>query len=385
MLVTFYYYPVSFILSYFIFFIWTLSQTSSICAQICHKGHDVGYSRSSSFYCDCGAESSNDAKNHHVPCKCLSPLSTNNFKTILECDQSFNDSDNVLNTSKQINTSKLKKEEAIFKEKVLSTLVHCFPSCTSQSLDNFIKKASKSIYTQNLFKNFNLSFQSWSDIVAKKKKIPYLIKNDILKQLEGNRDIQMARHLSLNSRSGQIVVINYLKDLTFVPIRKAKANSLRPKISLDTVIEQQKKCFFTKNDIKRNILVADHRGRVIVAETSCLLFCAGLTSVYTRHLEKPLETSSDRSSINILGSTKVKFPIIGMTLCSDNSCRLVVWGTSEAVVFILSKSWDKVEKVITLAIELEPQECESEYVLKAEWMPCSLGVSRFFSNNVLRL
>lgn len=28
----------------------------TICAKICHKGHDVTYSKFGSFFCDCGAK-----------------------------------------------------------------------------------------------------------------------------------------------------------------------------------------------------------------------------------------------------------------------------------------------------------------------------------------
>jgi len=44
----------------------------SLCARVCHKGHDVGYSRKSSFFCDCGAEVRTTAG--RISCKCLAPL-----------------------------------------------------------------------------------------------------------------------------------------------------------------------------------------------------------------------------------------------------------------------------------------------------------------------
>lgn len=30
----------------------------SICARVCHKGHDVTYAKYGNFFCDCGAKSS---------------------------------------------------------------------------------------------------------------------------------------------------------------------------------------------------------------------------------------------------------------------------------------------------------------------------------------
>ncbi len=51
-----------------------------MCAQICHKGHDVGYSRKSSFFCDCGADSGTDCD--RAQCKCLSLLSDETLSSI---------------------------------------------------------------------------------------------------------------------------------------------------------------------------------------------------------------------------------------------------------------------------------------------------------------
>ena len=44
----------------------------SVCAKVCHKGHDLSYARKSRFYCDCGAGSKKFG-----PCKCLQPRASN--------------------------------------------------------------------------------------------------------------------------------------------------------------------------------------------------------------------------------------------------------------------------------------------------------------------
>lgn len=46
----------------------------SLCALVCHEGHDVSYSRYSSFFCDCGAEDGGDNDPSRVSCKCLSTI-----------------------------------------------------------------------------------------------------------------------------------------------------------------------------------------------------------------------------------------------------------------------------------------------------------------------
>ena len=46
----------------------------SLCARVCHAGHDIGYSRKSSFFCDCGAEVATAVEENRTPCKCLSAV-----------------------------------------------------------------------------------------------------------------------------------------------------------------------------------------------------------------------------------------------------------------------------------------------------------------------
>ena len=53
-----------------------------LCARICHKGHDVTYSRFSSFFCDCG-EGSKTLSGSSVKCSCLNPVSTSRMKAAL--------------------------------------------------------------------------------------------------------------------------------------------------------------------------------------------------------------------------------------------------------------------------------------------------------------
>jgi hypothetical protein len=132
-----------------------------------------------------------------------------------------------------------------------------------------------------------------------------------------------------------------------------------------------KRAMLFKNGIVRRALVADCRGRLIVAEPSSLLFCAILPSVNVRYEEKSSEVPSGRGQISILGSSSVKFSIVGMELCRENERRLVVWGTSQASVMILSKGCDKVERAVELTFDLEPEHCEADYVVKCAWIPGS--------------
>ena len=176
----------------------------------------------------------------------------------------------------------------------------------------------------------------------------------------------------LSLRSGRTLSLSKIQGNAMIPVRAAKASSVTVKLSSDPSTDRIKKALLSKNSIKRSALVSDSRGRIVVSEPNSLFFCSALPLVNVRY---PTASSSsppfDRNQLCCLGSHKVDFCIVGMQFCPENDRHLVVWGTAEASIIVLSKKCDKVEKKIDLVIELEPHECDSEYLLKCEWLPSS--------------
>mmetsp|Transcript_28591 Transcript_28591/g.82785 ORF Transcript_28591/g.82785 Transcript_28591/m.82785 type:complete len:132 (-) Transcript_28591:1708-2103(-) len=70
---------------------------------------------------------------------------------------------------------------------------------------------------------------------------------------------------------------------------------------------------------------------------------------------------------------------------AENDRHLVIGGTTEASIIVLSKKCDKVEKKIDLVIELEPHECDSKYLLNCEWLPSSETHVAFFCGTFVKV
>ena len=345
----------------------------SLCAQICHRGHDVGYSRKSSFFCDCGAEGT--ANSNRPPCKCLSPLSDNDLAPVYESEVS---SETTCAPSSIVRGVGSKVEDHIFWCQAIDIVVRCFPSFTQASLDSFVEDAKRSGLVQRLFDQFNSTFEVWERTDFSRS--PWMLQNRSqhrVKEVE-ERAMNEPNH-PLRLRSGKPLDITHLEEPTFSPIRAGTAHSLNPRLSTELSTDRLKKAVLSKNDIKRSIIAADYRGRLIVAEPSSLLFCAALPLINDRHVAKPLESHLERSQMCILGSAEVKFSVVGIALCPDRDRHLVVWGTSEVSVFLLTKSCDGVEAKIDLALGLDMNESENDYLLKAEWMLSSNGVRNHLS------
>ena len=373
----------------------------TLCALTCHRDHDVGYSRKSSFFCDCGAEVASAGEENRVACQCLSPLSSKELATIYEEPESAakKSEDQVADPDKQImesSSSTAAPKEAMNHiathsheraKRTINALVRYHPERVEAAIKSVMNEVKPS-WGECLIEVFDGCFQAWS----KKVENPDALSGDLGSALSssamvgsGNNDLALAanatretgtsdRFPDISSRSGMVLSLSKIHGNTMIPVRAAKANSVTVKLSSDPSTDRIKKALLSKNNIKRSALVSDSRGRVVVAEPNSLFFCSALPLVNVRYPAGSAPSTRppiDRNQLCCLGSHKVDFSVVGMQFCPENDRHLVIWGTAEASIIVLSKNFDMVEKKIDLTIELEPNECDSEYLLKCDWLPSS--------------
>lgn len=175
----------------------------------------------------------------------------------------------------------------------------------------------------------------------------------------------------LIGRSGTPLKLDSFDDPKLVPIRAVRAGSFNVKLSLDSTTDRVKRTMLARHGIVRSAVVADSRGRLIIAEPSSLVFCSILPAINTRYVDDPLTTQIGRSQMSVVASHPLSFDIVGMRTCTENERHVVVWGTSEACVVVLTRHGIGVERTVHLDLDLEPHECDSDYVLRCDWVPAS--------------
>lgn len=324
---------------------------------MCHKGHDVGYSRKSSFYCDCGAGAGdNDRSNSQHPlCKCLSPVS-DDIQASLE---------NVTFGVKESNSSHhVDNRNAIvdhFWNDVTEMLTSTMQVTFQSSVDEFVRSIDSNII-EKLFHVFNENFDA-------------LKAQGIQNTQTDHDDIDMDEQNIILNRTGSEVDFRALEEVVFSPIRSYQAATISTRISNETSADRLKKSIVTKNSIERKIIVADRRGRIIMYEPSSLLFCSGISIANVRHKITSEDIHHHRSDMCVLGSSKIKCNVIGMSLNPEDDCRLAAWGVSDAFVYFTNESCNKVECVIELDVGLDIYDCETDYIVKVEWILGTSGVS----------
>ena len=278
----------------------------SLCAQVCHKGHDVTYSRKSSFFCDCGAEVGTDCG--RAACKCLSCLSD----TVLSSIFNVKRQSALLIQSGSGNQDMHSTEISKFWAVATNIPATKFPSIFIASIDKFTGSLNNNIL-KKLFGVFNTNIEAWTD----KRRINSTLLDDIPAvendSVEGVNLIS-TRKISLLSRGGKQFEASPLLDKVFSPVRIFKSSTVNSKLSNEPSIERVKKSILSKNGIERNIVVSDQRGRIIIYEAESLTFCSGVSLANVRHQDALSENQLRRSDLCILGSSKVKCNIVGMVL-----------------------------------------------------------------------
>jgi hypothetical protein len=145
-----------------------------------------------------------------------------------------------------------------------------------------------------LFDEFNTTFEVWAKNDFARSPLSLQNRRQLEDVKTGEEMTSRSGEPPLARRSGKLLDITYLEEKTVFPIRAGRAHSLNPRLSTDLSADRLEKAVLSKNDIKRNIIAADYRGRLIIAEPSAILFCAGLPLVNDRHVIKPLEAHLER-------------------------------------------------------------------------------------------
>lgn len=321
------------------------------------------YSRRSSFFCDCGAESDSSVDISRPACKCLNPLSqketdflneVNSGDKTIESNISYSPLGSQLipdvclkNASELTLTLKTEADRNESLSKLCSIFKACFRKVqASHGPDSFFDMVGFSdFYSYNNIPHIPLESIDIRSSRVYEKKLRFGVK-----QLVSSECIRNGKELKIKALNS-----DFLK-----PLRALKSSSLK--------LDDSFRLGSISKYASQNSMVVDSRGRGVVAESNWLLFYNLIPVANMRNSELQSTSPTERNQMCALGKSRVKFEIVGMALCEANNRLLLVWGVSEACIVILSKQCDSIDVTIELVLDLEPHECETEYLLKCEWL-----------------
>ncbi|XP_021739381.1 auxin transport protein BIG-like [Chenopodium quinoa] len=301
----------------------------SVCAKVCHRGHRVVYSRSSRFFCDCGAGGVRGST-----CQCLKPRKftgteaapargAGNFQPLLPFSE---DGD-------QLPDSDSDPDEDVFIEADNSLRL---------SVPNDIQGAIPRLYEE-------------LDLEAQVLKIC----NSLLPSITRRRDGNLSRDKSLVL--GEDKVLLYGSDL--LQLKKAyKSGSLDLKIKADYSNAKELRSLLSSGSLMKSLLSVSSRGRLAVGEgDKVAIFDVG--QLIGQATVAPV--TADKTNVKPLSKNVVRFEIVHLAFNPLVENYLAVAGYEDCQVFTVSPRGEVTDR---LAIELALQ---GAYIRRVEWVPGS--------------
>lgn len=192
------------------FFLYIHQGCCSLCARVCHKGHDVGYSRKSSFFCDCGAEVATAIAEGRTPCKCLTPVAEDVIREVF----GENNNNNVELVTQETHQN---YPECVFTDLLAK---NCKVDCQA-SLKSLVNEASKKEWKESILTFFNECYQTTTPNTT----IDY---SKLFAASASEATIETG--IDLEPRSGTPLAIKRLNQTSMFAIRAARSSALQSRM-----------------------------------------------------------------------------------------------------------------------------------------------------------
>ncbi|KAG6408148.1 hypothetical protein SASPL_131151 [Salvia splendens] len=301
----------------------------SVCAKVCHRGHRVVYSRSSRFFCDCGAGGVRGSS-----CQCLKPRkftgshsvparSAGNLQSFLSLTEN---SDQIPDSGSDVDED------------------------SSIDLDSSTR-LSLPIEVQDRMPLLLDELEVEQRILG--------VCSSLLPYITGRRDSNTMRDKKVSL--GEEKVLLYSNDL--LQLKKAyKSGSLDLKIKADYSNAKELKSHLTSGSLVKTLLSVSGRGRLAVGEgDKVAIFDVG--QLIGQATIAPV--TADKANVKPLSKNVVRFEIVHLLFNPLVENYLVVAGYEDCQVLTVNHRGEVIDR---LAIELALQ---GAYIRRVEWVPSS--------------
>lgn len=302
----------------------------SVCAKVCHRGHRVVYSRSSRFFCDCGAGGVRGSS-----CQCLKPrkFSGSNIASTRDSGnlQSFlpfpESGDQLPDTDSDVDYDDV------------------FPE-----LDNSLKLSIPK-EVQDVIPKLLGELDIEDHVVQ--------LCSSLLPSITSRRNSNFSRERMI--ALGENKLLSYTSDL--LQLKKAyKSGSLDLKIKADYSNTKELKSHLASGSLVKSLLSVNSKGRLAVGEGDRVaIFDIG--QLIGQATVAPV--TADKANVKPLSKNVVRFEIVHLVfnLVVDN--YLAVAGYEDCQVLTINHRGEVTDR---LAIELSLQ---GAYIRRVEWVPGS--------------
>ncbi|XP_062198953.1 auxin transport protein BIG-like isoform X2 [Phragmites australis] len=301
----------------------------SVCAKVCHRGHRVVYSRSSRFFCDCGAGGVRGSS-----CQCLKPRKFTGTSSVPSpAASSFHPILPYHEDVEQVVDSGSDFEDDIPIDADTSMKLSV-PKGFSDELPLFIKNLDIEVRMLGICK----------------KLLPTILSHRELNLLKDRKVLL-----------GGDVVVSHSSDI--FQLKKAfKSGSLDLKIKADYPNSRELKLHLANGSLAKSLLSISTRGKLAVGEgDKVAIFDVG--QIIGQPTAAPI--TADKTNVKPLSRNIVRFEIVHLVFNPLVDHYLAVAGYDDCQVLTLNSRGEVTDR---LAIELALQ---GAYIRRVEWVPGS--------------
>lgn len=328
----------------------------TICALICHVGHDVSYSRYSAFFCDCGAEGGPEGTSSFT-CRCLEPVEVNRVARAFaagrgEIDKSISESRTPFHHSanERLDISAVHGS--------VSIASRSFMSHARRSLHELITIANKTGWWSIVLDSTEQAFRELADNMS-----PIM---SIADDPSSGLSFECLRLMLASRKETVAFQSNGAEKLAF----KSQIGPLMSGRKVENESNQKWDLTLTGSVFSDSRLDADSRGRLAAVEQKRKIVLGSCLPVL-------LSSSADnasalgRTAFTTTGTVSADFDIVGLNICKTCENSIVVWGVQDAAVCVLDEGWLEREQNISLGISFGSTGAESNFLTKCDWFPGS--------------
>ncbi|KAG4922789.1 hypothetical protein JHK86_051602 [Glycine max] len=315
----------------------------SVCAKVCHRGHRVVYSRSSRFFCDCGAGGVRGSN-----CQCLKPRKftgdssapvrgSNTFQSFLSFPE---DGD------------QLPDSDSDFEEEISSDADNSLRPCIPKELQERIPLLLEELDIESRVLNLCSSL------------LPFIL---------SRRDSHHSKDKKISL--GEDKVISHGIDL--LQLKKTyKSGSFDLKIKVDYSNAKELKSHLANGSLVKSLLSVSGRGRLAVGEGDKVAIY-DVEQLIGQATIAPV--TADKTNVKPLSKNIVRFEIVQLAFNPFVENYLLVAGYEDCQVLTLNPRGEVIDR---LAIELALQ---GAYIRRVDWVPSSQVQLMVVTNRFVRI
>ncbi|XP_050227128.1 auxin transport protein BIG [Mercurialis annua] len=314
----------------------------SVCAKVCHRGHRVVYSRSSRFFCDCGAGGVRGSN-----CQCLKP-------------RKFSGDNAPIRTASNFQSFLPFTEDADQLAESDSELDEDMPSDTENSLKLSIPRELQDGITALLGE---------LDVEGRVLQLC----SSLLPYITSKRESNISKDKKIFL--GEDKLLSY--GVEMLQLKKAyKGGSLDLKIKADYPNAKELRIHLASGSLVKSLLSVSNRGRLAVGEgDKVAIFDVG--QLIGQATIAPV--TADKTNVKPLSRNVVRFEVVHLAFNSVVENYLAVAGYEDCQVLTVNPRGEVTDR---LAIELALQ---GAYIRRIDWVPGSQVKLMVVTNRFIKI